>query len=269
MSWSSKTSLTSAIYQFSRIQTGNALNHFVKRLNQFVRSGAAALATLIFSVPAFAANLPAGFVRLTDAAPTIQQEMLYAGPNNFLGRPVKGYLQPTCILTGKAADALAGIQAKLAKERKSLVVFDCYRPRRAVEDFVAWVKQGGAIDRKWSPTTPRADLIRKGYIGSRSAHSRGSTVDLAIIDLSPTAPSPAPACGHAAAAMLDFGAGFDCFDPISRVGYAGLDPQANRNRLLLIDLMGKAGFKSYAGEWWHFTLRREPYPKQSFDFPVE
>lgn len=251
----------------ARLLNPGLLNQSVKHLNRYFKLAVLALCAAPF--PALAVELPAGFVRLAEVAPAIRQEILYAGADNFLGRPAKGYEQPVCILTDKAAKALAGVQAELAKEQKSLIVFDCYRPRQAVADFVAWVKQGGAIDKKWSPKTARADLIRQGYIGARSAHSRGSTVDLAIVGLSPGAPTPAPACGHAAAAMLDFGAGYDCFDPISRVAFAGLEPQASRNRLLLIDLMNKAGFKSYAGEWWHFTLRDEPYPARRFDFPVQ
>jgi D-alanyl-D-alanine dipeptidase len=244
------------------------LNQNVKHLNRYFKS-TALLACLAMPQTADAADLPAGFVRLSEVAPSIRQEMLYAGSNNFLGRPAAGYNHPACILAGKAASALAAVQAELAKDRKSLIVFDCYRPRQAVADFVAWVKQGGAIDKRWSPKTPRADLIREGYVGAKSAHSRGSTVDLAIVDLSLGAPTPSPACGYAAADMLDFGSGYDCFDPTSRVHFAGLAPEARRNRLLLIDLMDRAGFKSYSGEWWHFTLRQEPYPTRRFDFPVE
>lgn len=228
-----------------------------------------ALFVVALTTPALAADLPDGFVHLSDAAPTIRQEILYAGSDNFLGRPANGYRQPVCILTQKAAEALSSVQTELAKEQKSLIVFDCYRPRRAVDDFVAWVKQGGAIDRKWSPKTLRADLIRQGYIGSRSAHSRGSTVDLAIVDLGPNRQTTDVACGHAAMGMRDFGSGFDCFDPVSRVGAKNIGEAASNNRRQLIDLMAKAGFKSYAGEWWHFTLRGEPFPNKRFDFLVE
>lgn len=251
-------------YARQTIQAGSALNQIMKRLNQFV-----SLAAIILALPAHAADLPSGFVRLSDIAPSIRQEILYAGSNNFLGRPANGYLKPECILTAKAAAALNKVQAELALKKKSLIVFDCYRPRRAVDDFVAWVKQGGAVDKKWSPKTPRADLISQGYIGPRSAHSRGSTVDLAILDLTLKGGRPAPACGHGLPSMMNFGAGFDCFDPASRVAHPKLDPDASANRKRLIELMARAGFKSYSGEWWHFTLRAEPHPKRRFDFPVE
>lgn len=229
----------------------------------------AVLAFSSFPLPAMAADLPTGLVRLIDIAPNIRQDILYAGSANFLGRPVAGYAKPACILTAKAANALKAVQATLEKEQKSLIVFDCYRPRRAVADFVSWVKQGGATDKKWSPKVPRMDLIKRGYIGARSAHSRGSTVDLAIVDVSSDATTPTASCGHAANAMLDFGGGFDCFDPLSNVGYAPLTPAAAQNRMKLIDLMKNVGFKSYSGEWWHFTLRDEPYPNRRFDFSVE
>lgn len=266
MLWWNETLLVSARYRLPQNRIGSALNQIAKRLNQFVKFG---VLSLILTSPSLAADLPSGFVRLADVVPTIQQDMLYAGSNNFLGRPAAGYLKPTCILTKKAADALTTVQTELAKENKALLVFDCYRPRRAVDDFVSWVKQGGAIDKKWSPKTARSDLIREGYIGSRSAHSRGSTVDLAIIDLGLKNGRPDPVCGYGTMPMIDFGGGFDCFDPVSRTTYTKLNPVAEANRRELIARMKRAGFKSYSGEWWHFTLRDEPYPARRFDFLVE
>lgn len=221
---------------------------------------------LAFPSPALAADLPPHFVRLADVAPTIRQDMRYAGAENFLGRPAKGYDVPACILTDVAAKALAKAQTVLEKVGLSLVMFDCYRPRSAVADFVAWTRAGGEIAPQWSPKTPRNQLIAKGYIATRSAHSRGSTVDLAIVSNGKT--TTPPACGATAAGMLDFGSGFDCFDPVSNTGHRPLSPEAIANRARLQDVMTTAGFRNYAGEWWHFTLRREPYPKRSFDFPV-
>lgn len=226
-------------------------------------------AALLLSGPATAQEsaLPAGFVHLADIAPAIAQDIRYSGAENFLGRPAQGYDGASCILTEKAARAVARVEEKLAKQGLGLVVFDCYRPKTAVADFVAWAGQDGPPDPRWHPATRRGDLIRHGYIASRSAHSRGSTVDLAIVARNGRA-TPPPACGAAAPGMLDFGTGFDCFDPASRTASASVSAQARRHRRLLAEAMAQAGFRNYAGEWWHFTLRGEPHPKRAFDFPV-
>jgi D-alanyl-D-alanine dipeptidase len=226
------------------------------------------LAGYLHPAPALAADLPPRFVRLADVAPTIRQDMRYAGSDNFLGRPAKRYEAPVCILTDAAAQALAKAQQLLEKDGLSFVVFDCYRPKSAVADFVAWTRAGGDIAAQWSPTTPRKELIAKGYIAARSAHSRGSTVDIGIVSTGPAKPFAAPSCGAATPAMLDFGSGFDCFDPVSNTAHRPLPEQATANRARLVEAMSAAGFRNYSAEWWHFTLRREPYPKRSFDFPV-
>ena len=194
--------------------------------------------------------------------------MRYAGRDNFLGRPAKGYDAPECILTDQAAAALWEAQRKLATENLTLVVFDCYRPVSAVNDFVAWTRQGRGVDPRWHPKVNRSQLIAQGYIGRRSAHSRGSTVDVALAPLDKALTAPDPDCGAAGAATLDFGTGFDCFDPKTRTAAKGLSAQAESNREKLVALMQAAGFRNYAGEWWHFSLIGEPFPKKSFDFPV-
>jgi D-alanyl-D-alanine dipeptidase len=222
----------------------------------------------LISTSALAADLPAGFVRLADIEPTIRQDMRYAGSANFLGRPAKGYDAPTCILTRQAADALSKVQKTLAPQKLTIVVFDCYRPDRAVKDFAAWARQSKSKDPLWHPNVRRSDLIKQGYIASRSGHSRGSTVDLAIAPVSP-GPSSNPPCGAQDADTLDFGTGFDCLDPKSRTSYAPLSPDVAKNRKLLVDAMSAAGFRNYRNEWWHFTLVNEPFPKQRFDFVVE
>lgn len=222
---------------------------------------------LFLALPALAADLPTGFVRLADTDPSIRQDMRYAGSANFLGRPAKGYDAPVCILTREAAEALSRVQKILASRNLTLVVFDCYRPDRAVKDFAAWVKQSRAKDPLWHPNVRRSDLIRQGYIASRSGHSRGSTVDLAIAPTTPIASPTNPACGAQNAGTLDFGTGFDCLDPKSRTAHSPLSPDAAKNRTLLVDAMSAAGFRNYKNEWWHFTLANEPFRKR-FDFPV-
>jgi D-alanyl-D-alanine dipeptidase len=137
-----------------------------------------------------------------------------------------------------------------------------------VKDFAAWVRQSKSKDPLWHPNVRRSDLIKQGYIASRSGHSRGSTVDLAIAPAS-LGQSSNPACGAQDAGTLDFGTGFDCLDPKSRTSYAPLSPDVAKNRKLLVDAMNAQGFRNYRNEWWHFTLVKEPFPKQRFDFVVE
>ena len=221
----------------------------------------------VIALPASADPLPAGFVRLADVDPTIRQDIRYAGLENFLHRKADGYDAPVCILTRQAAQALSGVQKALATDGLTLVVFDCYRPARAVADMGKWTRVGGPPDPQWYPQVKRGDLIAKGYVGELSSHSRGSTVDVAIARADSRSASK-PACGAVEADTLDFGTGFDCFDPISETAHRGLAGEAAVNRKMLLDAMRTGGFKDYAREWWHFTLANEPFAKQRFDFPV-
>ncbi|RWN38805.1 M15 family metallopeptidase [Mesorhizobium sp.] len=219
-------------------------------------------------VPVFSADLPAGFVRLADVDRTIRQDIRYAGTNNFLHRKATGYDAPVCILTGRAAEALSRVQKAIAAESLTLVVFDCYRPARAVSDMGEWTMEGGPPDPQWYPAVKRKDLIAKGYIGELSTHSRGSTVDVAIARADRNTDTPKPACGVSDADMLDFGTGFDCFDPMSETAHRPLAEEATANRKRLVEIMRAGGFRNYPREWWHFTLKNEPFPKQRFDFLV-
>ncbi|RWM90774.1 MAG: D-alanyl-D-alanine dipeptidase [Mesorhizobium sp.] len=219
------------------------------------------------STTAFAADLPAGFVRLADIDPTIRQDVRYARTDNFLHRKAAGYDAPVCILTGRAAEALSGVQKAIAAEGLTLVVFDCYRPARAVSDMGEWTREGGPPDPQWYPAVKRKDLIAKGYVGELSTHSRGSTVDVAIARADRNT-APKQACGVSDADTLDFGTGFNCFDPMSETAHRSLAGEATANRKRLVEAMRAGGFRNYAREWWHFTLENEPFPKQRFDFPV-
>ncbi|MER9416674.1 M15 family metallopeptidase [Mesorhizobium sp. M0306] len=216
---------------------------------------------------ASADTLPAGFVRLADIDPSIRQDIRYAGLENFLHRKVSGYDAPACVLTRQAAQALSGVQKAIAAEGLTLVVFDCYRPARAVSDMGEWTKTGGPPDPQWYPKVKRKDLITKGYIGELSTHSRGSTVDVAIARADRKS-APKPACGATNADTLDFGTGFDCFDPASETAHRPLASEAAANRKKLVEAMRAGGFKNYAREWWHFTLENEPFPRERFNFPV-
>lgn len=210
--------------------------------------------------------LPAGFVRLVDLDPTIRQDMRYAGADNFVGRRLDGYEAPACILTEKAAKALARVQRAVSVDGFTLVVFDCYRPERAVADMARWSKAGGPADPRWFPAVRRENLISAGYVGARSAHSRGSTVDLAMVKAGSDGSDPD--CGAAASEMAEFGTGFDCFDKKSRTLFSPLPPGAAGNRARLVGAMAAEGFVNYSREWWHFTLSGEPFPGRRFDFPV-
>ena len=233
--------------------------------------GTALAATLALSPaissPARADPLPSGFVRLADIDPTIRQDIRYAGLENFLHRKADGYDAPVCILTAQAAKALSSVQKAMSTKGLTLVVFDCYRPARAIADMGKWTRQGGPPDPQWYPTVKRGDLIAEGYIGELSSHSRGSTVDLAIAETDKTSAAH-PACGAPDGGTLDFGTGFDCFDPKSETASALIGAEAASNRKKLLAAMRAAGFRNYAREWWHFTLAKEPFPKQRFDFPV-
>lgn len=221
-------------------------------------------------------------VRLRRVAPTIRQDMRYAGPHNFIGRPIKGYRAAECLLTRPAAEALRAVQADLAAAGLSLKVYDCYRPQRAVDDFVAWAKDLSDTKMKteFYPSVDKADLFKDGYIAAKSGHSRGSTMDLTIVASS----GPAQARYQEGDALvgctrpvgerfrddsLDMGGGYDCFDPLSRTASLAPGPSQRASRLLLKTVMEKHGFTNLPEEWWHFTLNGEPYPDRSFDLPVE
>jgi zinc D-Ala-D-Ala dipeptidase len=205
--------------------------------------------------------LPKGFVYLKDVAPEIVCDLRYLGANNFLGRPVDGYQKPRCILTRESAEALKRVQADLKRLKLGLKIFDAYRPQRGVNHFVRWAKDLSETKMKarFYPDTAKKDLFRKGFIASRSGHSRGSTVDLTVVAFN-TLNQPVE---------LDMGTEFDFFGPKSQLKTPDITPVQRANRMLLNRLMQKHGFKPYAREWWHFTLIAEPYPETYFDFPVK
>ena len=227
-----------------------------------------------------AAALPPGFVHLLEAVPGIAQDMRYAGAHNFTAMPVPGYEAPTCIVTTETATALRAANAALTPHGYRLMVWDCYRPVRAVAAFVAWAE--GPDERakaEFFPRVPKSELFTRGYIASRSRHSAGSTVDLTLIPLGRAAiPTFAEGAPHIDCAApygtrfddggLDMGTGYDCFDGRAHGDDDEIGDAAKANRKLLADTMIAAGFRPYAEEWWHYTLRDEPFPEGGFDFPV-
>jgi D-alanyl-D-alanine dipeptidase len=199
-------------------------------------------------------------VPLADCAPSVIQELRYAGDNNFTGRPVDGYAAPVCLLTPPAARALARVQTEVRSYGLGLKVFDCYRPQRAVNHFVRWAEDidDQATKSRFYPGVDKTQLFAQGYIAARSSHSRGSTVDITLVSLTPDSITE-----------LDMGTPFDFFDPLAHTATAAVPPEGRHNRLLLKSVMEKYGFKNYEKEWWHYTLRDEPWPERYFDFPVE
>ena len=247
------------------------------------------IALLSLSGPAAAAErLPAGFVYLRDIDPSIAQDMRYAGFDNFTGHPLPGYGAGECVLRRDVAQALAQVQADLARENLSLKVYDCYRPTRAVRAFMRWAQESekepdkaGARDaptKRFYPTLEKRTLFASGYIATHSAHSTGSAVDLTLI-ARPAAPAPpfdrsaaygsctGPAAQRAPDNSLDMGSGFDCFDARSHTSSGAITPAQKRWRARLVAAMRAHGFYNYFREWWHFSFGPRAGP--AYDFPIE
>jgi D-alanyl-D-alanine dipeptidase len=225
-----------------------------------------------------ARKLPEGIVDLVDVAPDVALDIRYAGNDNFLGRPARGYRAARCLLTKRAARALADAQRDVAAFGLGLMVYDCYRPQRAVDDFVSWSREASTspTDPRHHPVVPKRELFPRGYIATQSGHCRGSTVDLTLIPAGPRrrAPGAVRDCRSiegplAPDGSLNMGTTFDCFDERSHPADDKTPAEARRNRLLLRAVMEKHGFVPYAQEWWHFTLGGEPFPKAAFDFEIQ
>jgi len=200
---------------------------------------------------------PDDFVALQSAVPGLEIELRYFGRENFLGRPVAGYEANVVYLTRVAATALGSVQEALGTEGLGLKVFDGYRPQRAVDDFTRWAAAPGdtATKAAYYPNVEKSLLVQTGYIAERSGHSRGSTIDLTLIEL-------------ASGEEVDMGSPYDFFDPISWPSSPAIAEAARANRMKLRAVMLRHGFQPLDQEWWHFTLRDEPYPDTYFDFPV-
>lgn len=209
----------------------------------------------------YGADLPKDFVYLTDLYPDMVIDMRYFGDDNFIGSPIEGYKRPVCIISRAAARALGQVQETLREFGLGLKVFDAYRPQMAVDHFVRWAGDLDDVKMKsrYYPHVKKKDLFKDGYIASRSGHTRGSTIDLTIVDMDVEG-SPRE---------LDMGTPFDFFSTSSWGRSPAVSGQARANRLLLQSLMVRAGFRPYEREWWHFTLEDEPFPETYFNFPVE
>jgi D-alanyl-D-alanine dipeptidase len=221
-----------------------------------MRASLAGVALLVAS-QAFAQERPASFVDVASVAPGILVDMRYATAHNFVGRPIDGYVKPVCLLTQQAATALADVARDLEPRGLALKAFDCYRPARAVAHFVRWARNldDTAGKTEFYPDVDKRALFRDGYIAARSGHSRGATVDLTLVQ-------------RDGGAELYMGTPFDFFSPRSSPSDRNVRAEAQANRAILAQAMRRRGFIPYNKEWWHFTLRHEPYPQTYFDFPV-
>jgi D-alanyl-D-alanine dipeptidase len=225
-----------------------------------------------------------GFVYLDEVDPTIIISPRYASSENFVGAPVDGYtIQDHIVLTKVAAEALKQVQTAVKKDGYSLVVYDAYRPQRAVDHFMRWSKDINAQEKKsqYYPYVNKADVFELGYVAERSGHSRGSTVDLTLIkekDSLHLIEIKARKLENGAIEFLDdgtidMGASFDLFDEASWYESKQIDATCKTMRAYLRTMMKKHGFRSSEQEWWHFTLNNEPYPagqdSSYFKFPIE
>ncbi|MBQ3327372.1 MAG: M15 family metallopeptidase [Clostridia bacterium] len=197
------------------------------------------------------------FVLLSDYVPGIVQEIRYYSTYNFVGDRIDGYEEPVAILSKEAARALKGVANEANAMGYRLKIFDAYRPARAVRHFVFWGIEDLDLRMKpfFYPQLEKQVLFQRGYIAKESSHSRGSTVDLTLLDMG-------------TGKEVDMGSPFDLFDPISHPDCREVTDEQYDNRMLLQNLMVRAGFDPIDCEWWHFTLRDEPFPETYFDFPV-
>lgn len=201
--------------------------------------------------------LPEGFVYIKDVIPSVREDIRYAGYHNFVGCPVDGYFAPCGVLHISAAEALKKAAEAFEKQGLYLLIYDAYRPQRAVDHFVRWAADPHDTKTKdeFYPTLDKSELFPKGYIAVRSGHSRGLTVDLTLTD----------ADGN----EIDMGGEFDWFSKISSHDYENLTPQQKQNRELLRRGMLDAGFGDYVEEWWHYAYKRDPKLEEYYDFPID
>ncbi len=231
--------------------------------------------TMLTSCVTTSDTTPKGFVRLAEAVPDAILEIRYYSTYNFVGDRIDGYERPTALLTVEAAKALKAVSDDVKKQGYRLKIFDAYRPQRAVTHFMNWAKDVNDTRMKpyFYPNLDKSVLFAQGYIDEKSGHSRGSTVDLTLFDM-------------ATEKEVDMGGTFDWFGKESHPDWCGnpetkkytgtnnnekgkISAEQFKNRMILRDAMMRHGFKPLVEEWWHFTLKNEPYPNTYFDYPVK
>jgi D-alanyl-D-alanine dipeptidase len=220
------------------------------------RASLLAAFTIGSTASAIAQERPSAFVDAANMVPGLIVDIRYAGSNNFVGKAIDGYEKSICYLTREAAAALAQVARDIEPRGLVLKAFDCYRPERAVRHFVRWVHNSADVARKaaFYPEVDKRNLLHEGYIAARSAHSRGSTIDLTLARID--------------GAELDMGTPFDFFSPRAAPSDRIVSAEARGHRALLAQAMRRRGFMAYRKEWWHFTLRDEPFRDRHFDFVV-
>lgn len=213
-------------------------------------------ATAAAATPSTPSSL--GMVDIAELAPGIDLDIRYAGTNNFTGTRVDGYDAPKCYLLREAAEALRDAELELRTEGLRLRIYDCYRPARAVRQFVRWAADPSDQSTKaaYYPALDKASLV-PGYISDRSGHSKGATVDLSLLD-----------CRSGRCEPLDMGTDYDFFDPRANTDHPGITPAQRRARAQLRDVMARHGFENYPMEWWHYSFRMEPPPEAFHDVPI-
>ena len=213
------------------------------------------LVITIFSFKLY--DLPEGFIKLNDIDSTIIVDLKYNTKSNFTGKTVRGYKSNTAILSNEASNALINAQNDFKKLGYSLILFDAYRPQSAVDFFFEWSKDLNDTINKNSyyPNINKSQLFAQGYIAKKSGHSRGSTVDVSLVDLSTMK-------------QIDMGSIYDYFGIRSSTFYSNISDSQKNNRMILYNVMINNGFKNYSKEWWHFTLENEPF-QEYFNFLVQ
>lgn len=200
----------------------------------------------------------AGLVDVQGIAPGLHLDIRYAGADNFVGMPIRGYEAPKCLLLRPAAEALAAVERELRRDGHALRVFDCYRPQRAVRHFVEWTRDldDQRTKPRYYPHLDKRALLGE-YIAETSGHSRGATLDLTLMRCQ---------AGHCV--PLDMGTPFDFFDPRAHTDSPLVTAAQRANRHRLRETMARHGFRNYPSEWWHYTLALDPAPTRAFDVPV-
>lgn len=200
---------------------------------------------------------PSGFVVLADFVPGIVQEIRYYTTYNFVGERVDGYEEPVALLTKEAARALKSVANEVNAQGYRLKIFDAYRPAKAVRHFVLWGIEDLDLRMKpyFYPDLEKQELFKRGYIAKESSHSRGSAVDLTLLDMR-------------TGKEVDMGSPFDLFSEASHPDSRTVTDEQFENRMFLQRAMVRNGFQPIFCEWWHFSLRDEPYPDTYFEFPV-
>jgi len=182
-------------------------------------------------------------------------DIRYYSSNNFTGNRIDGYNAPIAYMTKEGANALSIAAKELRSKGYRLLIWDTYRPQKAVDNFVVWINDPNDTgDKSFYPNLKKSDLVKGGYIATKSSHTRGSTVDLTLIKTD--------------GSFVDMGGTFDLFSEISHPDYKKLTRVQKKNRKILYNAMIRAGFEGIDSEWWHFTLKNEPYPDTYFNFDI-